>query len=99
MTRNMHVPAYDPAEVGLQLAEYRGVVWEFVKTISIVMDDEPIFSMMAGQSLSKRFSFAAKKGYKALVADSECTRDKGRRRGGAERLLPSRRIDGNRPLI
>jgi hypothetical protein len=59
MTRNMHVPAYDPAEVGLQLAEYRGVVWEFVKTISIAMDDEPIFSMMAGRSLSKGFSFAA----------------------------------------
>jgi hypothetical protein len=55
MTRNTHVPAYDAAEVGLQLAEYRGVVCEFVKTISIAMDDEPIFAMMAGQGLSKPF--------------------------------------------
>lgn len=45
MIRNMHVPAYDPAEVGVQLLEYRGVLWVFVKTPGISGIDDPMFIM------------------------------------------------------
>jgi len=45
MIRNMHVPAYDPAEVGVQLLEYRGVVWLIVKTPGIPGIDDPMSIM------------------------------------------------------
>jgi hypothetical protein len=38
MTRNIHVPAYPPSEVGVHESEYRGVRCELVKTISIMCD-------------------------------------------------------------
>jgi hypothetical protein len=46
MIRNMHVPAYDPAEFGVQLLEYRGVLWAFVKTPGIPGIDDPMSIMM-----------------------------------------------------
>ena len=37
--RNIHVPAYWPADWGVQVVEKSDVVWEFAKVIGIDMDD------------------------------------------------------------
>ena len=76
--RNIHVPAYWPADWGVQVVEKSDVVWEFAKVIGIDMDDpdeDDDMSMLDAIGTTRICGFDARRCYSLRLLSGDTRRN------------------------